>query len=178
MPAFPVLNFKEWIDEHRHLLKPPVGNKVVYQNTDNFIVMVVGGPNQRDDFHYNETEEFFYMLEGDMNLRIQEDGKPVDVPIREGEIFLLPPKVPHSPQRTAGSIGMVIERNRDAGMKDGLMWFCRNCNNKLHEQYFVLENIETQLKEAIQNFYASEDLRTCSECGTVMPVPEKMKAKE
>lgn len=175
MPAFPVLNLPKWIDEHRHLLKPPVGNKVVYSDTDNFIVMIVGGPNQRDDFHYNETEEFFYMIEGDMNLRIQEDGKPVDIIIKEGEIFLLPPKVPHSPQRSAGSIGMVIERNRDEGMTDGLMWFCKSCNNKLHEQYFVLENIETQLKEAIQNFYASEPLRTCDECETVMTVPEKMK---
>lgn len=175
MPAFPVLNFKEWIDENRHLLKPPVGNKVVYQNTDNFIVMVVGGPNQRDDYHYNETEEFFYMLEGDMTLKIQEDGKPVDVPIKEGEIFLLPPKVPHSPQRTAGSIGLVIERDRDEGMQDGLMWFCRNCNNKLHEKYFPLLNIETQLKESIEDFYGSEELRTCKNCGTVMPVPDKMK---
>lgn len=178
MPAFPVLNFQQWIDEHRHLLKPPVGNKVVFPGTDNFIVMVVGGPNQRDDFHYNETEEFFYMIEGDMNLRIQEDGQPKDILIKEGEIFLLPPKVPHSPQRSAGSIGLVIERNRDPEMQDGLMWFCKNCNHKLHEEYFVLENIETQLKTAIEHFYASEDLRTCDNCGTVMPVPEKFQAKK
>lgn len=173
MPAFPVLNLQAWIDEHRHLLKPPVGNKVVYPHTDNFIIMVVAGPNQRDDYHYNETEEFFYMIEGEMTLHIQENGQPVAIPLKAGEIFLLPAKVPHSPRRAAGSIGLVIERNRDAGMKDGLLWFCRNCNNKLHEQYFVLENIETQLREAIQAFNASEDLRTCKQCGTVMPEPGK-----
>ncbi len=175
MPLFPVLNIQQWIDDHRHLLKPPVGNKVVYQGTGNFIVMVVGGPNQRDDYHYNETEEFFYMLEGDMVLNVQEEGKALSIPIREGEIFLLPAKVPHSPQRSAGSIGLVIERNRDEGMKDGLLWFCRACNHPLHEQYFFLTNIETQLKAAIQNFYASEALRTCGNCGTVMPIPEKLK---
>jgi 3-hydroxyanthranilate 3,4-dioxygenase len=91
-------NFKQWIDENRHLLKPPVGNKVVYENTE-FIVMVVGGPNSRKDYHYNESEEFFYQLEGNITVKIQEDGQSVEVPIKEGDIFLLPPKVPHNPVR-------------------------------------------------------------------------------
>ncbi|MEL6627947.1 MAG: 3-hydroxyanthranilate 3,4-dioxygenase [Bacteroidota bacterium] len=176
MPKFSVLNFQHWIDENRHLLKPPVGNKVVYQDTDDFIIMVVGGPNARKDYHYNETEEFFYMLEGDMTLKIQENGQPKDVHIQEGEIFLLPPKVPHSPQRTAGSIGLVIERKRNASHTDGMMWFCGNCNHKLYEEYFPLENIETQLKTVMEKFYADESLRTCSNCGTVMEVPSKAKA--
>ena len=63
------LNFKKWIDEHRHLLKPPVGNKQVWDNGE-YIVMVVGGPNNRKDYHYNETPEFFYQVEGDMVLKI------------------------------------------------------------------------------------------------------------
>jgi 3-hydroxyanthranilate 3,4-dioxygenase len=176
MPKYPKFNFQQWIDDHRHLLKPPVGNKVVYESTDDFIIMVVGGPNQRTDYHYNETEEFFYMLEGDMNLKIQEEGQAVDVPIAEGEIFLLPPKVPHSPQRSAGSIGLVIERKRDPQMQDGLMWFCLNCNHQLYEEYFTLENIMTQMQGVFAKFYASEALRTCDKCGTVMPVPEKMKS--
>lgn len=175
MPAFPVLNFRQWIDDNRHLLKPPVGNKVVYEATEDFIIMVVGGPNQRTDYHFNETEEFFFMLEGDMVLKIQENGQPVDVPIREGEIFLLPPKVPHSPQRTAGSIGLVIERKRDASHTDGLMWFCQNCNHKLYEEYFPLENIMTQMQGVFAKFYASEEARTCTQCGTVMPVPPPKK---
>ncbi len=169
----PILNFNNWIEENRHLLKPPVGNKVVYQDTKDFIIMVVGGPNSRKDYHYNETEEFFYMLEGEMNLKTQEDGKPKDNIIKEGEIFLLPPKVLHSPRRPAGSIGMVIERKRDSSHTDGMVWFCENCNHKLYEKFFPLENIETQLKETIEHFYDSEELRTCDNCGTVMQVPGK-----
>src|SRR5687768_10135066 len=103
------LNFKKWIDEHRHLLKPPVGNQMVWEDRE-FIVMVVGGPNSRTDFHIDESEEFFYQVEGDITLRVIEDGQMRDLPIREGEIFLLPPKVPHSPQRPAGTVGLVIER--------------------------------------------------------------------
>lgn len=173
MPAFPVLNFKSWIDENRHLFKPPVGNKVVYQDTDDFIIMVVGGPNSRTDYHFNETEEFFYMLEGEMVLKIQEHGEAVDVPIKEGEIFLLPPRVPHSPRRPAGSIGMVIERKRNASHTDGLIWHCANCNHKLYEEYFPLDNIETQLQKVFEKFYNSEELRTCDNCGTILQVPGK-----
>ena len=115
-------NFKKWIDENRHLLKPPVGNKVVYENTE-FIVMVVGGPNSRKDYHYNESEEFFYQLEGDISVQIQEDGKAVEVPIHEGDIFLLPPCVPHNPRRGPNTIGLVMERKRKENEKDGLLWF-------------------------------------------------------
>ena len=124
-------NFKQWIDEHRHLLKPPVGNLQVYKDNQDYIVMVVGGPNARKDYHYNESEEFFFQVEGDITLKIIEDGQPVDVPIKEGEIFLLPPKVPHSPQRKANTVGLVIERYRRKGEKDGFMWFCEKCNHTL-----------------------------------------------
>ena len=96
MPVTRPFNFKQWIDEHRHLLKPPVMNQVVYQPNQDFIVMVVGGPNSRKDYHYNETEEFFYQLEGDIVVKIIDDGKPVNIPIKEGEIFLLPARTPHS----------------------------------------------------------------------------------
>jgi 3-hydroxyanthranilate 3,4-dioxygenase len=167
----PPINFKNWIEENRHLLKPPVGNKVVYQQADDFIIMVVGGPNSRTDYHYNETEEFFYMLEGDMVLKIQEDGQSKDIVIKEGEIFLLPAKVRHSPRRPANTIGLVIEKIRDKSLCDGMTWYCENCNNKLYEEYFPLENIETQLQVAMKKFYDSEELRTCDKCGTVMQVP-------
>lgn len=165
-------NFKEWIDEHRHLLKPPVGNKLVYEDAD-FIVMVVGGPNARKDYHYNEGEEFFYQLEGEINVRIQEDGKAVDVPIKAGEIFLLPPKVPHSPNRGENSIGLVIEQKRREGEKDGLLWFCDNCNHKLYEHYFPLTSIVNDFLPVFKHFYGSEDLRTCDKCGTVMQADER-----
>ncbi|MGB1206769.1 MAG: 3-hydroxyanthranilate 3,4-dioxygenase [Chitinophagales bacterium] len=164
-------NFIKWIDDNRHLLKPPVGNKQVFKANDDFIVMVVGGPNARKDYHFNEGEEFFYQIEGDIVLKIIEDDKPVDIPIKEGEIFLLPPRIPHSPQRTAGSIGLVIERYRKADEQDGCMWFCENCNNKLHETYFGLSDIETQLPKVMKEFYGSEELKTCNNCGAVMEKP-------
>ena len=165
-------NFKQWIDEHRHLLKPPVGNKQVYEDTD-FIVMVVGGPNARKDYHYNETEEFFYQLEGDILVKIQENGKSVDVPIKEGDIFLLPPMIPHSPIRPANSVGLVIEMKRKKEEQDGLMWFCDKCNNKLYEEKFPLTSIENDFIPVFKKFYASEDLRTCKKCGHVMEVDER-----
>lgn len=167
-------NFKKWIDENRHLLKPPVNNKVVYKDTE-FIVMVVGGPNSRKDFHYNESEEFFYQLEGNIKVRIQENGKAVDVPINEGDIFLLPPNVPHNPIRGINTIGLVMERKRRDGEKDGLMWFCENCNEKLYEEYFTLTDIQNQFQGVFAKFYGSEELRTCKKCNHIMQPPEPVK---
>ena len=148
-------NFKKWIDENRHLLKPPVNNKVVYKDAE-FIVMVVGGPNSRKDYHYNESEDFFYQLEGDVIVQVQIDGKMQEVPIKEGDIFLLPPKVPHNPRRFKDTIGLVIERKRKDTEKDGLLWFCDNCNHKLHEVYFELHNIENDFLPHFEHFYNSE----------------------
>lgn len=164
-------NFKTWIDDHRHLLKPPVGNQVVYEDNSDFIVMVVGGPNSRKDFHYNETEEFFYQIEGNIILKIVDEGEIKDIPIKEGDIFLLPPKVPHSPQRPAGSVGLVMELKRNHNETDGFMWFCESCNNKLYEEYFPLTNIVEQLPPIMNKFYASDELRTCDACGTKMARP-------
>ena len=163
-------NFKKWIDENRHLLKPPVNNKVIYKDAE-FIVMVVGGPNSRKDYHYNESEEFFYQLEGDIIVTIQENGKAVEVPIKEGDIFLLPPKVPHNPIRFKNTIGLVMERRRRNGEKDGFMWFCEKCNNQLYEEKFELTDIATQFQGVFAKFYSSEDLRTCKSCGYKMEPP-------
>ena len=164
-------NFKKWIDDNRHLLKPPVNNKVVYQDAD-FIIMVVGGPNSRKDYHYNEGEEFFYQLEGDIVVSIQENGKAVEVPIKEGDIFLLPAKVPHNPKRFANTIGLVVEYTKKNNEKDGLLWFCENCNHKLHEVYFQLKDITTQFQGECKKFYESKELRTCKKCGSVMEPPK------
>jgi len=163
-------NFKQWIEEHRHLLKPPVGNQCVY-DADDFIVMVVGGPNSRKDYHWDEGEEFFYQLEGDIVVKIQEDGVAVDVPIREGGMFLLPPRVPHNPVRGADTVGLVIERKRRPGELDGLLWFCENCNTKLYGEFFQLEDITTQFQGVFARFYGHPSLRTCEKCGTVMEPP-------
>jgi 3-hydroxyanthranilate 3,4-dioxygenase len=168
MQSLTAFNFRQWIEEHRDRLKPPVCNQQVFEE-DDFIVMVVGGPNSRTDYHYDEGPEFFYQLEGDMLLRTIRDGERVDIPIREGDILLLPPKVPHSPQRFAGTVGLVIERKRLPHELDGFMWFCDNCNHKLYEEYLYVTDIVGQLPPIFERFYASADNRSCDRCGTVMP---------
>jgi len=161
-------NFKKWIEENRHLLKPPVGNQQVFKDNEDFIVMVVGGPNSRKDYHYDEGEEFFYQLEGDITLKIIEDGRPKDILIKEGEIFLLPAKVPHSPRRPANTIGLVIERYRRAGEKDGFIWHCENCGELLYEEYVELTDIVNQLPPIMDRFWNNPANCTCKNCGTVM----------
>ncbi len=167
-------NLKQWVEENREQLRPPVGNKMVWRDSE-FLVMVVGGPNQRKDFHVEEGEEFFYQIEGDITLRIMEDDGPRDIEIKEGEIFLLPPRVPHSPQRPANTVGMVIERVRKPGELDHLRWYCEGCRVVLHDTAFQLEDLGSQLKPIIQDFYADEALRTCGKCGAVMEVPAAAK---
>jgi len=176
MPVMPPIDLKRWVDEHRELLKPPVGNKMVWQDSE-FLVMVVGGPNRRKDYHVEDGEEFFYQIEGDITVRIIEDGKPRDVQIREGEMFLLPAGIPHSPQRPANTVGLVIERRRVESEKDHLRWFCDGCGEMLYDASFQLVDLGKQLKPIIEGFYADESLRTCKKCGKVMEVPAPVAAK-
>ncbi len=167
MGRLQTINFQRWIEEHRHLLKPPVGNAQVYQDAE-FIIMVVGGPNARKDYHIDPGEEFFYQLEGEMVLKIVEDGEHRDIPIRAGEIFLLPAHVPHSPQRAAGGVGLVVERRRREGEQDGLRWYCEACHEVLYEEFFHLTDITQELAPVMRRFMADEALRTCKACGAVM----------
>jgi 3-hydroxyanthranilate 3,4-dioxygenase len=161
-------NFKQWIDENRQHLKPPVGNRCVWENRE-FIVMVVGGPNQRTDYHINQGEEFFYQVEGDIVLRVLENGKPTDVTIRQGDIFLLPPRLPHSPQRPASSVGLVIERKRLPHEKDGLLWICEKCHDPVYQESFHLTDIVNQFKEVFGRYYGNRQNRTCQKCGHTNP---------
>ena len=167
MESLHAFNFRRWIEDNRAQLKPPVGNKRVFRDGD-FIIMVVGGPNARKDYHVDPGEEFFYQLEGDMLLKVVEDGRQVQVPIREGEILLLPSRVPHSPQRFANTVGLVIERDRRPGEQDGLQWYCERCDNLLYEEFFPLTDIETQFPPVFERFFASSEKRTCRRCGTVL----------
>ena len=171
MPLPAAFNLQAWIDEHRHLLKPPVGNKCIVQ--EDFVVMIVGGPNARTDYHYEEGAEWFYQLEGEMVLKIQEDGAVRDIPIKAGEMLYLPPRVPHSPQRMADSVGLVIERKRLPHEQDALMWFCVECNHQLFEEFFHLKDIEQDFFRIFEVFYRSEALRTCTNCGTLNPRPTR-----
>jgi 3-hydroxyanthranilate 3,4-dioxygenase len=163
-------NLGAWIDRNRDLLRPPVGNKLLFDDSG-FIVMAVGGPNARKDFHHDPGEELFYQLEGDIVLRTVQDRGIVDLPIRQGEIFLLPPEVPHSPQRPAGSVGVVVERRRAPHELDGFSWYCDSCGNRLHLERVPVSNIETELPAIFARFYSNLELRTCRVCGTVMQPP-------
>jgi 3-hydroxyanthranilate 3,4-dioxygenase len=167
-------NLQKWIDENRDILKPPINNKNLYKEAGDFIVMAVGGPNARKDYHYNESEELFYQLEGEMTVFAQIDGKKQEITIKEGEMFLLPSNTPHNPVRPANTIGLVIERVRKGtNMSDGLFWFCDECNNPLHHYRFPLENIESDFQIRFKEFYNSEELRTCKQCGHVMEADER-----
>lgn len=157
-------NFKKWIEDHKAELKPPVGNKQVFFDST-FIVMVVAGPNSRTDFHVNASDEFFYQMEGDIFLRvITKDGKIEEVPILEGDIFMLKAGTPHSPQREAGSIGLVIEKTRVGEEIDGLQWYCAKCQHKLYEEFFKLTDIEKQFGAVFERYFNSTHTK-CKKCG-------------
>ena len=164
------LNLINWIEKNRSLFKPPVGNKMVYEDGD-FMIMVVGGPNSRKDYHVDPEEEFFYLIEGDMLLKIIENDKMVDVPIKEGEIFLLPKNVPHSPQRFEDTIGLVVEYQREEGALDTFQWYCDECESLLHEVTLDLEDIVSQLPPLFEQYWNSIENRTCSKCGSFQHSP-------
>ena len=166
----PVIDFPAWIKEHEHLLKPPVNNKQAFIPMNDFIVQVVGGPNQRTDYHFDPYEEWFYQYRGNMHVNIQTEDGPKRIDIREGEMWLLPGNVYHSPQRPeAGSIGIVIERIREEGTLEKFAWFCPNCNEKVHEVELQVRDIVEDLPPVFREFYESEEGRTCPKCGTVHP---------
>ncbi len=165
-------NLNKWIEDNKEFLQPPVGNKQIYLKNEDFIVMIVGGPNGRKDYHWEEGEELFYQIKGDMQVKIiNENGEKETIDIREGEMFLLPARIPHSPQRPAGTVGLVIERYRSDKEVDKLLWFCENCGEPLHEAQMKLEDIGSQIKSAIEAYMADEGVRTCKKCGTVMTSP-------
>jgi len=169
MSKLKAFNLQAWIDEHEHLLKPPVNNSIIWEDAD-MMVMIIGGPNSRYDYHDDPVEEFFYQLKGNMYLDVVEDGEHKKVDIKEGEVLLLPPHVRHSPQRPeAGSIGLVVEPKRPEGAKDALEWYCLECNNLVHRIEFVLDNIVIDLPPAYESFYADKEARSCGHCGSLHP---------
>jgi len=172
-PRLSAFNFPKWLDEHAHLLKPPVGNKLLHEGGSGMIVMVVGGPNTRVDFHDDPVEEWFYQIRGDMVLKIAENGEIYDIPIREGDVFLLPPHTIHAPQRPQeGSVGIVVEAPRQPDMLEGFEWYCFNCGDRVHRAEVSLvdpSGIVTALPKIYDAFHADMDLRTCKNCGTVHP---------
>lgn len=167
---FQAINFAKWIEENEASLKPPVNNKQMFDPINDFIVQVVGGPNQRTDFHFDPYEEWFYQLKGNMHVNVMTENGPERIDVKEGEMWLLPGNIYHSPQRPeAGSIGIVIERIREAGRLEKFAWFCQNCNHKVYEVELKVDDIVEDLPPVFEQFYGSEDARTCDNCGSVHP---------
>src|SRR5688572_21911396 len=174
--AAPPINVMKWVEQHRHELKPPVGNKYLYDGED-FFVMVIAGPNARNDFHVTNSEEYFYQLKGDVVVRIVEDGKVKDVPVREGETFFIPGGVPHSPTRPPNTLGIVVERRRPAGETEHLQFYCEKCGNLVEDLEFDCKDIVDHFKQAMEDFWADRDRSTCKTpgCGTRAGKPKPIK---
>lgn len=171
MPELNATHLARWIEDNRPSLQPPVGNKLLYGKDTEFQVMIVAGPNTRTDYHCEPGEELFYQLVGDITLKVIEDGVMRDIPIREGEVFLLPSNTIHSPRRPAGTMGMVVERQRREDEEESITWYCDSCGNQLYQFVGVITDLGTQLKPVMERFFGDEGLRTCSACGTVHPLP-------
>lgn len=170
MAVRPVFNLTQWIADHEHLLKPPVNNRQMYTDAGDFIVMVVGGPNQRTDYHVDPYEEWFFQYRGNMRVEVIDDGRPETVHIREGDVWLLPAYMPHSPQRPEpGSIGIVIERIREEGTLEKFQWYCPRCAALVHEVELQVRDIAADLPPVFAAFYADEAARTCPNCGALHP---------
>jgi 3-hydroxyanthranilate 3,4-dioxygenase len=163
MSISPPFNLLKWIDERRHLLRP---NLAIWQEGD-LIIQVIGGPSSRTDYHVDAYEELFYQLKGDVTIKIIDEGKRRDIMLREGEIFMLPAFVPHSPQRPAGSIGLVVEHPRAEGVMDAFEWFCESCDTKIHRAEVPLKDIVSDLPKVFKEYNDNEKFRTCPSCGTV-----------
>jgi len=161
----------QWIEDHREELRPPVANKQIWRDAE-MIVMIVGGGNHRCDFHDDPREEFFHQIKGDMNLVIWPGPgtRPYDMPIREGDIFLLPPGVRHSPQRPdPESMGLVVEYQRKPGELDGFEWACFNCAHLVHRVEVQVQEIDRDLPPLFDAFDDDEAARTCPNCATLHP---------
>lgn len=168
--VFDALDFDGWLAENGPNLKPPVGNKEVFPGHADFIVMVVGGPNARTDFHVDPYEEVFYQLVGTMHVNLMTPEGPRSVTIGPGQMWVLPRNLPHSPQRPeAGSIGLVFERVRDEGVHEHFHWYCPQCSHCIHDVTLQVSDIVVDLPPVFDAFYGDMEARTCTKCGTVHP---------
>lgn len=173
---YPKLNLAKWIRENQPKMVPPVSNRQLMNEAKDVIVFVSAGPNTRNDYHVNPTEELFYQLKGDVAVRVRplDGSKPYDVVIKEGELFLLPRWVPHRPQRPKGTLGLIMEFPRGVDekgnpQKDGLRWYCPTCDNLVHEARWVLKKIDEDLKIIMEGFWGGPvENRTCKHCNTVI----------
>jgi 3-hydroxyanthranilate 3,4-dioxygenase len=168
------VNLMQWARENRDQLKPPVGNKYLYDGND-FFVMVIGGPNARNDFHVTNSEEYFYQLKGDIVVRIREGGEIKDIPVREGETFFIPGNVPHAPTRPPDTIGVVVERRRPPGETEHQQFYCERCGELVYDKEFDCKDIVEHFAQSMEAFWADPELATCKKCGARVGKPTPVK---
>ncbi len=161
------------LEENREKFKPPVSNRYLYDGRD-FFVMVIKGPNARNDFHLVDSEEYFYQLKGDIKVRVREGDRIVDHIVREGETFFIPPSVPHSPQRPPDTIGVVVERRRPPGEMEHVIFYCENCGALVEDIHFDCADIVQHFSQAMLDFWNDDPRRTCKKCGKKVEQPGPM----
>jgi 3-hydroxyanthranilate 3,4-dioxygenase len=170
METFSAYHLKRWVEENRDLFDPPYKTNRVLVHHKDFIVMILHGPNVRLDFHLEPADEFFYQVKGDIELHIKSENEHRQViRIREGEIFLCPGSVPHSPRRGAGTWGLVIERKRGPAELEEFIWFCEKCDQRVLSRTVTQGNVAAQVTEIYEAFNADARLRTCKRCGYIFP---------
>jgi 3-hydroxyanthranilate 3,4-dioxygenase len=169
----PPINLNNWIEENRGKFKPPVSNRYLYDGRD-FFVMVIAGPNARNDFHLVDSEEYFYQLKGDIKVRVREGERIVDHVVREGETFFIPANVPHSPQRPPNTLGVVVERRRTPGDKEHVIFYCENCGALVEDIHFDCADIVEHFSQAMLDFWNDDARRTCKKCGKKVETPGPM----
>lgn len=178
--SFPIIHLAKWIKDNQKNLRPPVSNKQMFVESDDCILFVSGGPNTRNDFHVNPTEELFYQLKGDIAVRVRPlDGSPPrDIIIREGELFLLPRWVPHRPQRPANTLGLIVEFPRPKGQNDGLQWYCPKCDHLVYDHRWRLKKVDEDLALIMHAFWGGpRERRTCKNCGYIIQQAGEIEVK-
>jgi 3-hydroxyanthranilate 3,4-dioxygenase len=173
MPLQPAINLKEWIEKNRDSFRPPVGNKYLYQGRD-FFVMVIAGPNARNDFHVVDSEEYFYQLKGDIKVRIRGGDKIIDHIVREGETFFIPPNVPHCPMRPPNTLGVVVERTRPPGELEHIVFYCEGCGALVEDIEFDCKDIVEHFRDTMEAFWKDDARRICKKCGKRVEKPKPL----
>jgi 3-hydroxyanthranilate 3,4-dioxygenase len=170
MVPFSSTDLKRWVEENRHLFQPPYKTNRVLAYHEDFIVMILHGPNTRLDFHIEPGEEFFYQIHGDIEVHIKpENERRQVVKIREGEIFLCPGGLAHSPRRGEGTWGLVIERKRKQDESEAFAWFCEACDEGVLSRTVIQGDVAAQVTEIYEAFNADPEMRTCKKCGYRFP---------
>jgi 3-hydroxyanthranilate 3,4-dioxygenase len=167
---FSTYHLKRWVEENKNLFSPPFKTNRLLVHQKDFLVMILRGPNVRLDFHIEPGDEFFYQIEGDIELHLKPPGQRREiVTIRQGEIFLCPGGVPHSPRRGEDTSGLVIERKRKENETEEFVWFCEKCDATVLSRTVTQGDIGQQVTRIYGHFNADPSLRTCKSCGFVFP---------